>query len=314
MRNIFTLVFSFLLLTGCGTSAEEAKPLTLTNYGVSAFAIAHDTFPCTEFLNAMEQLPEWRLSTLWNTFGNNLECLDLFLANNKTKLIQIHAVNEVCQRNNRCEPHEFLYEVTKEEYSRALEIEQVAPMFSIHNYFTEIKNWLFPRLKNNVECLISPGLESNITNFQAATNLINLARSVFGERCQIVWNSLSMANRNLPADYFETHGIRASTEPPCIRNLDGDDIEHTDAAGSALNTIDPEAVPDWLHIGSACKTNFIWSRESNCLTKNEWEPPLERACNGSRWRELIGLLVKNPHSIIEAKAVQLNRWLIFSKL
>lgn len=294
-----TWIFELLLsasLFGCGSEAQDERSQhePSKNYGVSVFAITHETFPCSQFIEAMEQLPEWRVATLWNTFGDWKECLELTLRHKKTKAIQVHLVNEVCQRNDRCEEREFLFGTTPERYQEILKRELYPQIMAIHDYQTSVKNWLLPRLQPQTECYISPGLESNLHDAEAIASLLSLTKSIWGERCVVVWNPINSTYKNLAADYFETHGAQATSEAPCIRNLDGVDIDYP--SGSS-DTIHPDAVPGWLARGSACALNLIWSRESNCLNKDTWEPPTKRTCSASRWPELVSLLLNKPDTL-----------------
>lgn len=291
-------MFSFLLC-GCGSDAQEliSNFDTPQNYGVSAFALSHETWNCWQWMDAMDRLPEWRIATLWGTFGNWSDCLEATLKNPKLKAIEVHLINEPCDYNNRCEPQEYLYGISIERYNEILERQPFIEIMQLHDYQKRIRDWLLPKLQNETACYISPGLESNVHSFTAIKNLLELTRSVWGDRCKIVWNPKGTVNHNLPADVFEYHGIAANTAAPCIRNLDGNDIEIGIPSNAAMDNIHPESVPDWLALGDKCELNFIWSRESNCLDKGTWKPPLERNCNSSRWPDLIGLLTKNPDSV-----------------
>jgi len=231
--------------------------------GFSAFGIMSDTWDCDGFMNAIEGIREWNMAFVWNTWGQRTGCLDRVLSSPKLKSIEVHLINEPCHRHGVCYSHEFLSNISLSEWPRRLAAGDPVLLQSIRDYSRPIADYLNANMKEGVECFVSPSLESNLFNDGAIHNLIETVRPLF-PRCQMVWNGLNTGLRRLNAELLETHSAGGPIPDPCIKNLDGQDIDFPERPSGSGNHLSVYDIEDYFVNTANCEMSLLWTVESNC--------------------------------------------------
>jgi len=245
---------------------ETIEPAAIhPKVGFSAFAIQSATWDCEGFLAAIDRIEEWHIAMLWRTFGTNNSCLDQVLASPKLKSIEIHLVNEACHRRppgtpGACNSHEFLGNISPGDWEWRLKQNDPNIINEFQDYAFEVAGYLDEHLRNGAECFISPGLESNLDDSTAIRNLIEATRMVF-PNCKIVWNALGSIDIE-NADYRESHGEAGPIPSPCIKNLDGQDIDFIERPSLNQNSISD--INGYFERTRNCEFSLLWTVESNC--------------------------------------------------
>ena len=235
--------------------------------GFSAFAIQSASWDCEGFLAGIDRIEEWHMAMLWRTFGTNNSCLDRVLASPKLKSIEIHLINEACHRRSpgtpgACNSHEFLGDISPGDWEWRLKQNDPNLINHFQDYAFQVANYLDEKLRTGAECFISPGLESNLEDGQAISNLIQATRLVF-PRCKIVWNPLGLSDR-YGADFIEGHSAGGPIPSPCIKNLDGQDIRFNQRPSHTGNFIREDEIFAYFERTRNCEFSLLWTVESNC--------------------------------------------------
>jgi len=242
------------------------------NLGYAPYGMMSDRWNCALQRNADIELSELRIAVLWNTFGMNTSCIKEYLADPRLKAIEIHLINEVCQRRGTCGNYEFLYGVSITEYRNALRRKDPDLLARIKNYFKVPAELLAANLRPGTSCYISPGLESNV-DLVAAEVLQQQAKEIF-PNCRIVWNPVnnSVAAKPIPGTVFEQHNPEASLPSPCITNLDGYDISYPSRGAILPQNIPSTYLPEIAKRFRSCDINFLWIAEYNGIPSSRMMP------------------------------------------
>lgn len=291
LRISVLIVVACLSLQASFTEAQEDFPLPAL--GRAPYAITASDFECSNFIKSMTPLAEWHISYLYHTFGNDNACLKRVLNRPELKTLQVHLINEVCLKHGRCGSYEFVSSMrNKRQYNRLWKKNSPRLVSKLRQFVKPLQKFLKKNLREDVTCLISPGLESGLSN-EAAVNLIAAARPLFPE-CQIVWNPLRRARQLNGANYSENHGKRARPTTPCIVNTDGTDINfrsrksvekrnfESGVNGSKTWLEAGEQVKGYIEKYSYCDYIFLWVREDNCLPERSFRDPRARDCSGAK--------------------------------
>lgn len=283
----------------------------IANVGISTYAIMSKNFgspsrkgsDCAELIKALEGIEVINLSFLWGAFGNNLECLEYFFADPRLKSFEIHAMNECCHRQGNCDPsYDFLAGISLWDYRTLLASKNPTFLRKLKNYFGKINKYLEEKaISKGIACYVSPGLESNINDHRASSVLLKITKRAF-PKCKMVWNPVaSNSNRNpAPARILELHGPTPNIYPPCISNLDGQDISFAQRKSYWSYTVNENYVVDtYLPNYASCKIAFLWTWESNCLTNDppsgfQWRPG--RTCNNNGAFKLTADLIRRYYT------------------
>lgn len=302
MKNyykIITLVF-YCILASCGGGSSNNGGVSIEvppnirqspKVGSSPYAIQQATFPCDEYINSVQNLTELHISILWNTFdtgGNSCLLRAMNLPNFRS--IQIHLINETCVSSNRCGSYEFLHGLTTDTYSFLLRTLEPTFISRLQDYAFGAGKFLEDNLSPGILCNISPGLESELSNEQARVNLIQSLRPIF-PMCTFSMNPEN-SNPNQTssgANYVELHNADAQTTPPCIANLDGEDIDFPERRTSDPMNISVGMVQNYIDRNQHCDFVYLWTREHNCLPNagQDFIDPRSRTCVGNGVYSLI---------------------------
>lgn len=208
------------------------------NLGAAYYGIQHPSWPCGRSLRVLKARKIPKVSILWNSFGNRNRCLNKILDAPGKKWLEIHVINEVCIRNGDCAEYEFGAGYSPREYEAAIISRDARFIERLRAYLQ--KPAAFVRNRPGLTCLISPGLESNLSP-GAAEIILNLVRPFF-PRCKMVWNPLNALWSK--ADFIEYHTRRGVRSPCILSNDDGH--------------LPPAYMDDWIAAGANCAANFIW--------------------------------------------------------
>ena len=288
MRKFFIILFLAII-------SNFALAQNLTNIGYSAFNITARRFNCNAFLASLNKVDELHISFLYHTFGKKYSCLTRVIQDERLKTLEIHLINEAGHRNSRLGKYEFLYDIENpEEYNDLLINEDQNLKTKFVNYVQPLKEYLEFNLRSDIEVLISPGLESNVTD-TAAKVLIAWTREIFPD-FRIVWTPYPFAQRRLgnsTADLIEAHGLfntnskLSKLKAPCIYNIDGADISYVSRSALGEDHYTESTIKNWVQSGSPlfqlyedmanrCEYAFIWTAESNGLTDGQFVDPRKR--------------------------------------
>jgi hypothetical protein len=252
------------------------------NQGLGVYGIMHKRFPCEAITDAFKGMGVLRLSILWHTFGDSTRCLNQWALDPRPKFLQVHTINEVCQRNRRCGRYELLRGISPSRYRRMLARDKWL-LKPLDSYLAPLTQWL--NTNPQVNCNISMGLESNLDR-TSYINLINMAKPLLPSTCSYTWNPANnnpYGVRRIPGLIHELHGSKWSLRPPCIANLDGEDIDlKTRPAILRTNFLPYDQIGKYLRTHDQCLANFIWIPELNGNSSRAFIDPRLRSFVGTR--------------------------------
>lgn len=231
-------ILALLLLLAANTSQD--------NHGAAYYGIQHPDWNCSQSLAALKDKPVKRISILWSTFGRDEACLRRFLDLPEKRMLLTHLINEVCIRNRDCPWYEFGAGYSLSRYEKA--VSRAGPRFrrKLDAYIKPLAALMAEYQSERFTCLISPGLESNLSA-RAMQRFIKVLRPYF-PGCKFV----SHGNLVKGASYAEYHTL--SARPPCI--LSNDDAKW------------PGSLASWRRIAPACKAFFAWHPGFNGWERN----------------------------------------------
>lgn len=259
-----------IIICGCSFDDKKVTPKDYLKVGRAPYAIQQSNHNCDLLYDRVKNMERnFHYSWLYHTFdnvsgdGSHLECVYRLNGLPQTDLVEIHLINEVCQRNNRCGNYEFLYGISVNDYKNKLKWRDRNLLAKLDAYMKTASERILPTLRNETRCLISPGLESNLDN-DAARVLIEYTRKHFEPRCEIVWNPLH--GTPIEGTIFELHGINPQLQAPCVVNLDGKDIDLEVRRSRYSNgSIHERDLEGWIRKYQHCEAVFLWLGEDNCV-------------------------------------------------
>lgn len=293
---------------------RDALTTNLVNVGRAPFGIAHKRFRCTNFLASLNKLNFLHIAWLFNTFGQDNRCLIKLLNDPRLITLETNLINEPGHRNNRLEKHEFLYGVSSpKKFDRLLKSRNARLRRKFSVYVAPLQNLLVGNLQPHTECLINPGLESNVSA-SAGKVLVQWAREEF-PFCRIVWNPLQGAAVGTTAELLELHGPapKFPKGSACLTNLDGTDINFPQRKSLAflVHEKDPLSPKNYINAGNAlqqyiaeyanrCEFVMLWVAEDNCFSHNTdlnmpWISPTKRSCSVGITNKLTAKEVRSAH-------------------
>ena len=264
IRNVFRALVSFLLFMW--QAGAEA--------GISLIGLCHRDWDCAATLEYFKsRTPAVFGFLMGGTFGDDCPCAQKLLTLPQQKIVRIHLANSTCfqERGRLCGEQELFYGLSIGEADRAISAEDPKVLSKFERSMREAER-LLVEVQGPLECYISPCLECNLSP-QARGVLLRLTKRHFPE-CAMVDNPIRGAC--LPGYVCEAHGARASLSPPCIADLDGEEL--------------PISMWRAFHQRfEQCNISFWWSSALNCISGPKFTPPRERACGtvvGEAFREL----------------------------
>jgi len=248
LHSFVLLPLCAALLFACGSDpSPNHSPDEKMVCGYDYLGILSKDWPCDESIARLDGCEEIQIGYLANTFGNNRQCLDRFLADNRLTALRLHASNGPCVSNQRCASNEPLYGL---DWNDADEIQRRTKE-AMRREIAQIR-------VGNEMLYLSPILEHrlSIDGFEP----IGRAAQEICPRCIIVDNPvIARQSRFLP----EFHAPQVALQTPYGYSIDGyigmsdEFLEQNNIAAYAL---------DW-------DVSF----NGLCLTE-PWVFPLERRC------------------------------------
>lgn len=266
MRWIITLLV--LLLAPISLKAESRSG------GLAIYSAMDNRFPCARIEAGFRGLREKRLAVLWNTFGRSFRCLNYWARDSRPKYLEVHLLNEVCQRNRRCGNYEFLYGVSVRRLKKLIAFNDMAFARALPKYAAPVFNWFNEH--PNVTCRISIGLESNLS-YDEYLALYHMLLPTFPTHCTLVWNPV-IPRARIVNSIYERHGNKAALQESCIANLDGQDIRlKTRSVIFPDNAISIKEAKAFLKSFNQCETKFLWVPEFNLIHPGPFKNPRKRS-------------------------------------
>lgn len=278
-----------LMVLGCKSDPSDPEIASPPRaIGLSTFALQSPSFDCDGFLKLTEQHQQINLSVLAGTFGDETTCLERIAKTGKLNLVQVHLVNETCQR-----PGGVCYEPVEVFQGLPILYEQ---LITLGPDFPD-SGWLYQRIELLVldtvmmldalqvdNCLISPGLESNLSHF-AMDLLMIFVRQVSRNRCALVFNPVDDIGPNFEADLYEHHrgSLPTSSAVPIPRvcSNDGTHIRHSNSFTEGYpRNMSIEEAARFVERSEDCEVTFLWAADiSNCIIDDDnLEFPTFRNC------------------------------------
>lgn len=277
---IFGIIFA-LLAVGCGKK-NNPNPLPVqprSKVASAPYGLMHPHFPFAAWWNSFEGEPTRQIQILHNTFGVDLERFRLVVQHPGTVGVEIHLVNDVCTRNDRCGRYELLHDMKPGDVDWALRTQHPVFMQKFRQYVKEAAGMYLPLIPKSVRCYVSPLLESNV-QADAARVAIAVTKELWGSQCKVVWNpnGENPAKGSYGQDYFEEHGAQPRLGAPCIANLDGKDINLQSRKAVLGNYINHTDVKPYVERYGHCAMVGLWIAEYNGICRGAFVDPRERRC------------------------------------
>lgn len=262
--------------TTYATNNSENVVAGITNVGYAVFNLTAPTFNCNGFFEATKPLSELHVAFLYNTFGNDFRCLKRILEDPRLQTLEINLINEPGHRNRRLGSYEFLYSVgSVSTYNQKLRSRDAKLKAKFIKYVTPLQTFLDEHSPPNLNLLINPGLESNVS-VASGRVLISWAREAF-PTARMVWNPLRLSKtglRQTKADLVESHGLAPKLSAPCVYNMDGADVSYPNRPAIGEKSYQEGQTKNWIQSGpplrqiieeyaNKCEVAFIWSAEGN---------------------------------------------------
>jgi hypothetical protein len=252
LRIVFALIFFVNTV-----SAQEKKPRILS-YDVLGLAMFCDTF-----LKA-PKLPG--LSTLMNTFGNPLPCVEKRISKGGMELVQVDLRDATCFRNKVCPPGTPALTDWKTLLARAQAVNKLAVKYP------------------SIEWWLSAWLEHDIKD--EPTVLLGCDVALKGcPTCQCINSPFSGARP--PQLKLELHGTTKASKA-FSNSGDGASMFDADNIKNDGN--------DFQHRTSGSDQEHAWWNELNlrCTGEDHFTPPLQRTAFPELWQfQLAALILQN---------------------
>lgn len=252
----------------------------VSNVGRGVFSLMSPSFNCDAFISSVRRLPVLHIAALYNTFGNDFRCWDRLAADIRLQTVELNLINEPGHRNRRLGKYEFLYGVgTPSQYDKLLRDRDPKLKAKFVEY-VQLAKQKIESLPKHVQCLINPGLESNVSA-KAGQVLMEWTREQFPS-CRTVWNPLKAQAKLIKgADLVEGHGPNPPLTKACIANLDGTDISFPQRISPLGENSVESGRPLMQYVATyanRCEVVFLWTVEDNCNFKTGFIDPRARNC------------------------------------
>lgn len=253
-------LFVVLFIWPCLANADSSFP----GYDVLALAKYCDTYLQAPKLPAV--------STLLNTFGDPLPCLEKRIKQGALSLAQIDLIDATCWRNNKCPPGAPRPDDLKVIESRAKQVRALAVKYK------------------DVRFQVSPALEHDVRNETTVKRMLQAAKKGCPE-CEPINSPFTGAR---PAGYaVEKHGTQTNGDLVSgdgQSSFDGDNIEKD---GNRFQ-----------HRIAGKIATFAWWPELNLRTTGEdkFTPPLQRTVrpNLDQFRQAFRIFSREEENLPDA--------------
>lgn len=218
-------LFALILLSACGS--DHYPDVGKKVVSLDLLGIMHKDFPCEKYIKEMEDADEINVGYLANTFGDNRDCLNRFVNDERLKRLRVHVTNGACVNWQRCGDYEPLFGLTWDD-SEDINREVVEAMVVESKYLRAVPE--------TVTLFVSGILEHQYPDYDLLGDRI---KELFGERSIPVNSSLRPTRtRHL----LEVHGLYESDVYPHGYSIDG----YLGIPDDLLDKHDPVAVYSFL--------------------------------------------------------------------
>ena len=240
----------FLLCVSCSKSNDVTTEPTRF-HGLTLLGLRSKTFDCGELFEMLDGIEAPAVSFLWDSFGEDSDCLLSFLSDSRPKSIQVFLVNAVRLRKGNCSGADA------PGYDTILEKAMSA--------YDEI----IPYIRDRDELIITPALEDDLKNsdFEYIANKLRdfLPEAKIGRNK----NGLEISADNCAAaDYCELHNeaVASFSDPSIGWSNDGYDLDLAGDFWSLSYQYTPEDVLGRVTDGlSGARIIYLWKASFNGL-------------------------------------------------
>ena len=275
----------FLLCVSCSKSNDVTTEPT-RYHGLTLLGLRSETFECGELFEMLDGIQSPAVSFLWDSFGEDSDCLLSFLSDSRPKSVQIFLVNAVCLRKGNCSGADACG------YDTILEKAMSA--------YDEI----VPYIRDRDELIITPALEDDLkdSDFEYIANKLRefLPEAKIGRNK----NGLEISADNCAAaDYCELHNeaVASFSDPSIGWSNDGYDLDLAGDFWSLSYQYTPEDVLGRVTDGlSGARIIYLWKASFNGLVGDTLRavPPYQRTVTISEHdREAINNLLKEIQDV-----------------
>jgi len=238
---------------------------------------------------AYSMLPAVHAVFIVNTFGpiDNCPCFGKMVSSLGSKLASVEFImlDQVCVRDHRCGPYEFLYGETSASINEKLLDGDATFRDRYLAYAQQVKNYYLAQLPSNTRCLINPLLEADQTN-AAGTVIIGYSQQIFGDRCEYVWDP--QKNPGIDGYLLEFHGLNPVYEggSGIVYNNDGTPLNEEQAIASLRKYTSGQYATGIAH---------YWKKQDNCLAESGpyIDPRLRAECtNKAEFDTIVQIIQK----------------------
>lgn len=208
----------------------------------------YDVLGLAKYCNTYLQAPRLpAVSTLMNTFGDPLPCLDKALARGDLKVVQIDLIDATCHRNRVCPPGTPKPNDLKVIKARASQVQKLAAKYP------------------NTEFWVSPGLEHDEKNTNIVKGMLKAAQDGC-PKCRVINSPFSGAR--VPGVPLELHGTRVREFAVSGDGASSFDADTSDSDRNGFN-----------HSKSGSDQTYAWIPEFNlrCTGEKSFTAPLRRS-------------------------------------
>lgn len=246
------------LLASLFVAASTAQAAPIQGYDVLGLAQY-----CSRYLEA-PRLPA--VSTLLNTFGDPLPCLDKALARGGLSVVQIDLIDATCWRNKVCPPGVPKPDDLRTIKKRAQLVSKLAVKYP------------------SVEFWVSPALEHDVKSSGTVAKMMQAAQDGC-PTCKVI-NSPFSGAKTQP---LELHGTKTKAF-----SISGDGASSFDADNLSSDGNDFE------HRTSGNYNTFAWWNELNlrCTGEKKFTPPLKRTEKPSADQFKQAYLLLQPEAVV----------------
>lgn len=255
MRTIFRFCITLhcllalsLIASGCSSSRPVLEVAPVAVYRSAPATIpGYDVLGVARYCQRFQQAPKLpAVSTLLNTFGDPLPCIEKRIQQGGLRLVQVDLIDATCWRNNKCPPGVPRPDNLKEIEKRARQVDAYAQKYP------------------QIEWWVSPALEDDVRDVNKKRAMLEAAQRGC-PRCKVINSPFTGAK---PPGYpIEKHGTK---------------VEEFSVSGDGASIFDGDNIRSdgnkFEHRTSGKYTTFAWWNELNlrCTGEKNFTPPKQR--------------------------------------
>lgn len=247
--------FIFIIFIGCTPAFVPVNTVNTQFRSISSDIDGYDVLGLAKYCDTYLSAPKLPgVSTLLNTFGDPMPCIEKRILKGGLTLVQIDLIDATCWRNNKCPLGAARPTDLKEIERRAAYVYKYAKKYP------------------QIEWQISPALEHDVKETLLVKKMLEAA--VKGcPSCKAINSPYSGAK---PKGYpLELHGTKVSAYSVSGDGASSYDGDNINSDGNGFN-----------HSDSGKYSSYIWWNELNlrCTGEETFTPPLKRTEKPTLWQ------------------------------